>query len=107
MCKVAVCHEGDDTSSIPDRTKYNNMKKGMNTPLYYKWVLPIFHPLVTLKPGIDYEALRNALRPYANDGSITNPILQPGRDAARYEIFGSPEENTYAEGVVEKMRSLG
>jgi hypothetical protein len=66
-CKVAVCREGDDTSSIPDRTKYDNMKKGMNTPLYYKWVIPIFRPLVTLKPGIDYEALHNTLRPYANE----------------------------------------
>ncbi len=71
-----MCREGNDTSNIPSRTKYNYMTKSMNTPLYYKWVVPIFCPLVTLKPGIDYEALRNALRPYANDGSITNPILQ-------------------------------
>jgi hypothetical protein len=80
----------------------------MNTPLYYKWVIPIFRPLVTLKPRMDYEALHNVLRPYANDGSITNPILQRGWDAARCEIFGSPEENAwYAEGIVERMRSLG
>ena len=108
-CKVAVCREGDDTSSIPDRTA---MKRSSNaricTPLYYKWVVPIFRPLIISKPGIDYEALRNALRPYAHDGAITSPILQRGRDATRHEIFGSPEENVwYAEGVVEKMRLLG
>ena len=71
-----MCREGDDAIKIPSRTKYNNMTKSMNTPLYYKWVVPIILPLVTLKPGVDYEALWNAIRPYANDGSITNPILQ-------------------------------
>ena len=80
------------------------MKKSTHTPLYYKWVVSIFCLLIITKPEIDYEALRNALRPYAHDGAITNPILQRGRDAARYDIFGSPEENAwYAQGVVEKM----
>ncbi len=107
-CKVAVCREGDDTSSIPDRTKYDNMKKSTHTPLYYKRVAPIFPPLIITKPVIDYEALGNALRPYAHDGAITNPILQQGRDAARYEIFGTSEENAwYAEGIVKKMQRLG
>ncbi len=107
-CKVAVCHEGNDTSNIPDRTTYDNMYKPLHTPLYYKLVIPIFHPLVEKKPGIDYEALRCALRPFANDSAITNPILQRGRDAAKYEIFGTPEENAwYAECVIEKMRCLG
>jgi hypothetical protein len=75
-CKIAVCCKGDDTSSIPDRTKYNIMKKSMHTPLYYKWAVPIFRPLIITKPEIDYEALRSMLRPYAHDGAITNPILQ-------------------------------
>ena len=75
-CTAAVCREGDDTSRIPDRTKYDMMKKSTHTPLYYKWVVPIFRPLIITKPGIDYEALRNALRPYAHDGAIKNPILQ-------------------------------
>ena len=39
-CKIAVCREGDDTSSLPDRTKYDSiMKKSTHTPLYYKWVV--------------------------------------------------------------------
>jgi hypothetical protein len=107
-CKVTVCREGNDTSNIPDRTTYDNMNKPLHTPLYYKWVIPIFCPLVKKKPGIDYEALRCALRPFANDSAITNPILQRGRDAAKYEIFGTPEENAwYAECVIEKMHCLG
>ncbi len=61
--------------------------------------------MIITKPGIDYEVLCNALRPYAHDGAITNPILQQGQDAARYENFRSPEENAwYAEGIVEKMQ---
>ena len=95
-CKIAVCREGDGTSSLPNRTKYDSiMNKSTHAPLYYKWVVPIFRPLIITKPGIDYEALRNALRPYAHDGAITNPILQRGRDAARYKFFGTPEENSW------------
>ena len=103
-CKIAVCCKCDDTNSLPDRTKYDIIKKNTHTPLYYKWVVPIFRLLIITKPGINYEALCNAVRPYANDGAITKAILQQGQDAARYEIFGSLEENAwYPKGVVEKI----
>ncbi len=38
--KLSMRLLGKISSSIPNRTKYDNMKKGMNTPLYNKWVDP-------------------------------------------------------------------
>ncbi len=90
-------------SSPLERSRRTDGRTNFFTPCYlsiYVWGIT--------KPGIDYEALRNALRPYAHDSAITNPILQRRQDAARYEIFGTSEENAwYAEGVVEKMQRLG
>jgi hypothetical protein len=107
-CKVAVCCDGDDTSIIPDRSRHDNTNVPLKTPLYYEWVILIIRSRVEKKPGIEYEALRDALRPYARETAITNFILQKARDVAKIEIFGSPNENVwYVEGVLERMRSLG
>jgi hypothetical protein len=43
-----------------------------------------------------------------NDYAIMNPIIQRECDAVKVEIFGAAIDNVcYAEGVTEKMRSLG
>ena len=97
-CKVAVCRDGDDTSIIPDRSRHDNTNAPLKTPLYYKWVVPIIRSRVEKKPGLDYEALRDALRPYARETAITNFILQKARDVAKVEIFGSPNENGLSTG---------
>ena len=107
-CKVAVCREGDDLLLIPPIGKYENERAPLKTPLSYLWVVPIFRQSVEKKPGVDYEALRDLLRPYANEYAITDAILQEGRETAKVSIFGTPEENAgYAEAVAATMRSLG
>ena len=59
-------------------------------------------------PGIQYEALRGLIRPYAKEYAITPSLLQDARDAAKKVIFGIAEDNVcYAEGVVAAMRELG
>jgi hypothetical protein len=63
---------------------------------------------VEKNPGIQYEALRGLIRPYAKEYAITPSLLQDARDAAKKVIFGIAEDNDcYAEGVVAAMRELG
>jgi hypothetical protein len=107
-CSHAVCRDGDDASRIPRRTTYDNAWAPLKTPLFYKWLVPIFCSRVEKDPGVDYESLRALLRPYASDYAITNPVIQRGHEATKVEIFGTAVDNVcYAEGVAEEVRALG
>jgi len=46
------------------------------TPLSHLWVVPIIRSAVEKNPGVDYETLRNLIRPYAKDYSITNALVE-------------------------------
>ena len=110
-CTAAVCREGDDVNSIPndDLRSYESLPAPPSkTPLSHLWVVPIIRSAVEKNPGVDYEALRNLIRPYAKDYSITNALVQDARDAAKRDIFGKAEENVmHAEKVAEEMRKQG
>jgi len=105
-CAVAVCREGDDTSHIPPNAPQDYMSKApLKTALTYQWVIPIIRQSVEKNPGIQYEALRGLIWPYAKEYAITT---SDARDAAKKVIFGIAEDNVcYAEGVVVAMRELG
>jgi hypothetical protein len=80
----------------------------LKTPLTYQWVVPIIRQSVEKNPGIQYEALRGLIRPYAKEYAITPSLLQDAREAAKKVIFGIAEDNVcYAEGVLAAMRELG
>lgn len=86
------------------------MKVPLKTPLplTYQWALPIFWQIVEKNPWIDYEALRDLMRPYAKEYAIATDILQDGKDAAKKVIFGIAADHVcYAEGVVIALRVLG
>ena len=109
-CSTAVVREGDDLASIPDddMLNYEGNRGIMKTPLSHQWMVPIIRFAVEKNPGIDYEALRNLMRPYAKDYAITNALVQDARDAAKVDIFGQAEDNVmYAERIAEEMRSRG
>ena len=107
-CLNAICRDGDDLSKIPPAKTEDNRRAAWKTPLFYKWLVPIFRSRVEKDPGVDYETLRDLVRPYANDYAITNALIQRGRDETKLEIFGTPENNVgYAEGVAKHMRDLG
>ena len=104
----AICRDGDDQTKIPPATRNDNTRAAWKTPLYYKWLVPIFRSRVEKDPGVDYKSLRDLLRPYANDYAMTNALIQRGCDATKLDIFGTPENNVgYAEGVANQMRALG
>ena len=108
MCTVAVVRDGDDTSKIPKRTEYERMTAPVQTPLYYKWIIPIIEPTIQKKPGVDYEMMRTLLRPYAPDDAITNAVIQRARDAAKLKAFGTSSENVcYVKALIAELNRLG
>ena len=71
-------------------------------------VVPIILGAVSDNPGINYQAMQELLKPYANNYTLTDSILQEGRDLAKGLLFGSPEDNLmYARGIQAKLRELG
>jgi hypothetical protein len=63
----------------------------LKTPLFYKWVVPIFRARIARDPGVGYGSLRDLIRPYANDYAITNAVIQKGRDATKLEFLAHPK----------------
>jgi hypothetical protein len=48
------------------------------------------------------------LSPFANDYALTDNILQDGRDIAKVERFGVPEDNVqFAHGVFTQLKAMG
>ena len=84
------------------------MKRKLITPLKSKMVVPIILGAVADNPGKNYQPLREILKPYANDYTLTDSILQEGRDQAKAQLFGSADESVkYAWGIKAELRALG
>jgi hypothetical protein len=48
------------------------------------------------------------MKPYAKEYTLTDSVVQDARDRAKFELFGSAEENMqYARGVMDHVRQLG
>ncbi len=71
-------------------------------------IAPIIANAVEETPGISYQMIREILSPFANDYALTNNILQDGRDMAKVERFGVPEDNIqFAHGVFTELTAMG
>ena len=109
----AVCREGDDVLQIPpkDRIELSEMetKKGkMRIPIGAKSLVPIIKDAVSDNPGVTYQSIREIMKPYAKEYTLTDSVVQDARDRAKLELFGSAEENVrYARGVMDHVRQLG
>ena len=69
---------------------------------------PIIANAVEETPGIFYQMIREILSPFANDYALTDNILQDGRDMAKVERFGVPEDNVqFAHGVFTELTAMG
>ncbi len=71
----------------------NISEKKLCTPLQSKIIAPLIANAVEETPGISYQMIRDILSPFANDYALTDNILQDGRDIAKVERFGVPEDN--------------
>jgi len=108
VCTVAIVRDGDDTSKIPRRTEYESMPAPAQTPLDYKWVIPILEPAIEKKPGIEYEMMRTILRAYAPEDAITNAVIQRARDAAKIKVFGTSSVNVcYVKALIVELKRRG
>ncbi len=103
----ACCHEGDNLLMIP--VKWMNISESkLCTPLELKMITPIIANAVKETPDISYQMMREILKPYANDYAITDNILQEGRDHAKLERFGVPDDNVqFAHGVFSELKAMG
>jgi hypothetical protein len=88
----ACCREGDDLLKIPVNCM-NISEKKLRTPLQSKIIAPLIANAVEETPGISYQMIRDILSPFANNYALTDNILQDGRDIAKVERFGVPEDN--------------
>ena len=109
-----ICREGDDLLQIPPKDRVYSLaeddtkKRTVTTPLKAKMIVPIILGAVAEMPGIQYQSLREILKPYVKDYALTDSILQEGRDLAKNVLFGSAQENVqYAEGVQAELRAMG
>ena len=80
----------------------------MRIPIGAKFVVPIIKDTVADNPGITYQSIREIMKPYAEEYTLTDSIVQDARDQAKLELFGSAEENVwYVRGVMDYVRRLG
>jgi hypothetical protein len=71
-------------------------------------IAPIIANAVEETPGISYQMIREILSPFTNDYALTDNILQDGRDIAKVERFGVPEDNVqFAHGVFTQLKAMG
>ena len=109
----AVCREGGDLLTIPPTSRVYANKDGsgsrsLTTPLKSKMIVPIIMDAIRDNPGMPYPLLREILKPYAQDYSCTDSLLQEGRELAKAQLFGRAEDNVkYARAVKVELRSLG
>ena len=86
----------------------NIPEKKLRTPLLSKMIAPIIANAVEETPGISYQMIREIMSPFANDYALTDNILQDGRDLAKVERFGVPEDNVqFAHGVFTELTAMG
>ena len=69
-----------------------------------KFVVAIIKDAVADNPGITYQSIREIMKPYAKEYTLTDSIVQDARDWAKLELFGSAKENVrYARGVMDHV----
>jgi hypothetical protein len=110
---TAVCREGDDVLQIPPKDRIEQLvmetKKGsMRIPIGAKFVVAIIKDAVADNPGITYQSIREIMKPYAKEYTLTDSIVQDARDRAKLQLFGSAVENMqYVRGALDHVRQLG
>jgi hypothetical protein len=111
---TAVCWEFDDVLQIPPKYRVDpsivETKKGfLCIPIQAKFVITIIKDAVADNPGIRrYQSIRELMKPYAKEYTLTDSIVQDARDMAKLQLFGSAEENVHhARGVLDQVRGLG
>ena len=109
----SICREGDDSLQIPPRHRVDietvMEKKGyLRIPIKAKMIAPLIKEAVGDNPSITYQAIREILKPYAKEYTLTDSIVQDGRDLAKLELFGDFEDNVkYASAVATHLQGLG
>jgi hypothetical protein len=109
----AICREGDDYFKIPSKDIVDPeivvAKKGyLRIPIKAKFLVAIIKNAVSENPGITYQSIREIMKPYAKEYTLTESILQDGRDLAKMVLFGDADDNVkYADGVLNHLRALG
>ena len=110
---TAICREGDDTLQIPPRHRVDMEsvleKKGyLRIPIKARMVAPLIKEAVGENPSITYQAIHEIMKPYAKGYTLTDSIVQDGRDLAKLELLGDFDDNVkYAAAVQRHLRGLG
>jgi hypothetical protein len=108
-----VCRECDNILKIPPRDRVDSSvvvsKKGyVRIPIKAKMIVPIVRDAVADDPGVTYQSIREIMKPYAKEFTLTDSIIQDGKDLAKNELFGNADDNVkYAKGVTDHLRALG
>ena len=80
----------------------------MRIPIKSKMIIPIIREAVADNPGITYQSIREIMKPYAKAFTLTDSIIQDGKDLAKNELFGNADDNVkYAKGVKDHLTALG
>ena len=108
----AISREGDDILKIPpkDRIDASMAEKWcyLRIPIGSKMIVATIKDAVSDNPGISYQLIREIMKPYAKDYTLSDSVIQDARDIAKLLLFGSPEENVlYAQCVVEQLQGMG
>ena len=110
---TAVCREGGDVLQTPpkdwiDQSEIETKKGSMRIPIGAKFVVPIIKDAVADNPWITYQSIREIMKSYAKEYTLTDSIVQDARDWAKSELFGSAEENVrYVRSVMDHVWWLG
>ena len=110
---TAICREGDDTLQIPplhrvDLESLSEKKGYLRIPIKARMIAPLIKEAVGENPSITYQAIREIMKPYAKEYTLTDSIVQDGRDLAKLELFGDFDDNVkYAAAVQRHLRGLG
>jgi hypothetical protein len=110
---AAVCRECDDILKIPPRDRIDlsvvvSNKGYVRIPIKAKMIVPIIRAAVADNPGITYQSIREIMKPYAKELTLTESIIQDGKDLAKNELFGNADDNVkYAKGVKDTLTEMG
>jgi hypothetical protein len=59
-------------------------------------------------PGLPYQMMHEILKPYFNEYTLLNNILQEGCEKAKVDLFGDPEENVkYTYAIAKAIEEMG
>ena len=108
---LAICRKCDNVLKIPPKEIIDPeivaSKKGyLRIPIWAKFLVAIIKDAVADNPGISYQSIRKIVKPYAKEYTLTVSTIQDGRDLAKLELFGLPNDNVkYAHGVQRELET--